>query len=232
MQERCVLFLQVLLVEDEVVFLQSMKQDLEENGFSVDAVTTGADALEVVSYTDYDIVVLDVNLPDYLGFDLCAEIQENTEKHVPIIMATARDEVSDKIRGLENGADDYIVKPFSFDELRARMHAIIRRTHGKQVHDLSFGDVEIIPSLFQVKIHGKEVFFRAKEYEILYYLALHMPEPQSIESIIEHVWDDEVNPFSNAARVHIMSIRKKLSEHSQNVTIENIMKKGYYLCVH
>lgn len=224
--------MRILIVEDEKEFLKSLTFYLTENGFAVDGVTTGGEALELVGINRYDVALLDVNLPDTVGFRLCQDIQKQHDSEISIIMVTARDEISDKIRGFDSGADDYIVKPFDFAELKARIHALIRRMNGKKIADLVFGDIEIIPSEYVIKIKEETVFFTIKEYEILYALVMKHPAPQSLEALMEHVWDDEVNPFSNAARVHIMNIRKKLGKHSDCVSIATVKEKGYYLCIH
>lgn len=224
--------IRILVVEDNQDLLESIVVFLEKNGFSVDGAICGEDALEFLSYIDYDTILLDVNLPDYSGFDICKIIRKQNEEHIPIIMVTARDEVSDRVHGLDSGADDYLVKPFDFEELRARIHAVLRRSYDKKSLDITIGDIVIKPAELSVEIGGNIVFFPAKEYELLYFLSMNHPNPVSTEQMLEHVWDDEVNPFSNSVRVHIMNIRKKLAEHSKNVTIENIKKRGYYLCTH
>jgi len=222
--------MRLLIIEDNIDFLIGLADFLQKQGFTVDTAETGMLGLECLEINEYDVVLLDINLPDTIGFSLCQQLHDTAIGDPAVIMLTARDTVSDKLRGFETGADDYLVKPFDFSELVARIHALIRRKNGKSIQSLQFGDIKIIPNQYKVLIDGVDIFFPAKEYEILYFLLLKQPNPQSLEQIIEHIWDEESNPFSNSARVHIMNIRKKLKRYSTHVTIENIKKKGYYLC--
>lgn len=223
--------MRLLIIEDNIDFLIGLADFLQKQGFAVDTAETGSLGLEYLEINEYDVVLLDINLPDTVGFSLCQQLHDTAIGNPAVIMLTARDTVSDKLRGFETGADDYLVKPFDFSELVARIHALIRRKNGKNIQSLQFGDIKIIPNQYKVLINGEDIFFPAKEYEILYFLLLKQPNPQALEQIIEHIWDEENNPFSNSARVHIMNIRKKLKQYSTQVSIENIKKKGYYLAI-
>ena len=223
--------MRILLVEDERRFLKSLNKYLTDNGFAVDCAETGAEAIDLIWSNSYDLAIIDINLPDKNGFQLCEEIQGSVAEHLPIIMATARGDVTDRIRGLNSGADDYIIKPFHFEELRARIQSVLRRAKGKQKQDFVLGDIVIHPDTYIIEIAEEIVFFSVKEFEILYHLALHQPAPQKAEDLIEHVWNETANPFSNSVRVHIANIRKKLAMHSKHVTIKNIKTKGYYVCI-
>lgn len=223
--------MRILIIEDEFIFLQSLQHFLGNNGYAVDGVMTLAEAKDALFVSSYDLILLDVNLPDGNGFDFCTELRTLLEEYVPIIMITARDEIEDRIWGLDSGADDYLIKPINFDELRARIQAVFRRVQNKSTKDMTLGDVQLIPSQFAVVIQNQPVKFYMKEYEILYYLFMTHPTPQTVEQIIEHVWNDDVNPFSNSARVHIGNIRKKMRLYSQHVTLQSRSKVGYYLCI-
>lgn len=221
--------MRILVVEDERIILENIVKQLEANGFAIDAATTGEVALELATINNYDVILLDVNLPDITGYIVCQSLRLQ-QIETPIIMVTARSEVADRVEGLDYGADDYLIKPFAFSELLARIRAMIRRNTGKKTADLQVGDISMSPALYQVKMNAAEVKLTKKEYEILYCLLLTHPAPQSLEKLIEHVWNDSVNPFSNAARVHIANLRKKVKQHSASVTIELKKEMGYYLC--
>lgn len=223
--------MRLLLVEDDLKFKKNVANFLQKNGFAVDCVTTIETAFEQVSVNEYDVILLDINLPDGSGVDFCLQIQPIVLVPTPIIMVTANDDVTSKITTLNGGADDYIIKPFDFEELKARINSVLRRSKGKEQQDLTLGDVTIFPQKIAVTIATEVVTFTVKEFEILYYLVLSYPAVKSLEDIIAHVWNDDMNPFTNTARVHIMNIRKKLAEYSTSVSIKTIKEKGYSLCV-
>ncbi len=221
--------MRILVVEDEKIILASIVKQLKESGFAVDTAMTGEEAFELAIINNYDVILLDVNLPDMTGYSVCQNLRLEDIK-TPIMMVTARSEVADRVEGLDFGADDYLIKPFEFSELLARIRAIIRRSVGQNITNLTVGDIIMYPPLYQVKMNDIEVKVTKKEYEILYCLLLTHPAPQSLEKLIDHVWDDTVNPFSNAARVHIANLRRKVNQYSVNVTIELKKEMGYYLC--
>lgn len=221
--------MRILVIEDEHIIANGIKKNLEEHGFAVDIALTGHDGVYQAEANEYDLILLDINLPDMLGYEICQILREN-EQNTPIIMVTARTEVEDRIQGFDLGADDYLIKPFDFAELRARIRALLRRVAGKANAVLSVETITLNPSLYQAYVNERELSLTMKEYEILYFLMLKNPEPQSLEAIIEHVWDDEVNPFSNAARVHIMNLRRKLQTLDANLQINVKKERGYYLC--
>lgn len=219
--------MRILVVEDDVVILKGLESKLIASHYAVDTALDGATALELLFVNSYDAILLDVNLPDMSGFDICRTVrQENVG--TPIIMVTARDEVLDKIAGLDNGADDYISKPFDYDELLARIRAVLRRNEGRAAPKLAFKDILVEPALFEVKVDGNILELTKKEYGILHFLLVSHPAPVSLEAIIDHVWNDDVNPFTNAARVHIANLRKKIHAVS-TVRIETRKEVGYYL---
>jgi len=220
--------MRILVIEDEKIILDGIVLNLQQAGYAVDASMTGSVGLELAMINTYDVILLDVNLPDMLGYQLCEKLRK-AEIVTPIIMVTARNEVVDRIHGLDIGADDYLIKPFEFAELQARIRAVLRRNMSKQNPQLVVGDILLTPVLYQVLINKQEVNLTKKEYEILYYLMLTHPKPQSLEQIIEHVWDDEVNPFSNAARVHITNLRKKIRTLTTTSVIEMKKEMGYYI---
>lgn len=219
--------MRILVVEDDAIIREGIVMKLERAKFAVDEAEDGDIALELIYENTYDCILLDINLPDMTGYDVCRALREMTVS-TPVIMVTARDEVVDKIRGLDEGADDYMSKPFDFDELLARIRAVIRRNHGKSSPKLSCKTIEIDPAQHQVTVAGSALDLTKKEYGIIYHLLSTHPAPQSLETIIEHVWDEEANPFSNAARVHIANLRRKLEKES-DVRIQVKKEVGYYL---
>ncbi|WP_138190373.1 response regulator transcription factor [Culicoidibacter larvae] len=222
--------MRVLVIEDSFEVQETMRHFLSKSGFAVDCADNGEDGIELATVTEYDVILLDLNLPDIDGFEVCEQLRD-AGIDTPIIMVTARSEVADRTYGLNVGADDYLVKPFSMEELVARIRAILRRVRNRAEANIVLGDMEILPDLVQVVVAGVDFPLTPKEYEILYYLALESPKVCSLEAIIEHVWDDSGNPFSNAARVHVMNLRNKLNAASASVQLKTVKGKGYALCI-
>lgn len=222
--------MRILVVEDNFEVQETMRRFLVKSRFAVDCVDCGEDGIELATVNQYDVILLDLNLPDIDGFEVCQQLRD-ADVDTPIIMVTARNEVEDRTYGLNTGADDYLVKPFSMEELVARIRAILRRVRNRADANIVLGDLAIQPDLVQAVVAGNNLPLTPKEYEILYYLALEAPKVCSLEDIIEHVWDDSSNPFSNAARVHVMNLRNKLNAASQSVQLKTVKGKGYALCI-
>lgn len=220
--------MRLLVIEDEKQLAEAIARGMSRWGFAVDLAHDGQAGLNKAYINQYDLIILDLNLPVIDGIDVCKNIRE-AGSDAAILMLTARADVSDKTLGLDTGADDYMTKPFSFDELRARVHALIRRSMGRRNPALSIGPLVIEPAKRIARVNLNELSLTPKEFDILEYLASKSPELVSSENLIEHVWDETANPFSNTLKVHIANIKRKLKEHTDEVIIEAYTGKGYGL---
>lgn len=200
--------MRILVVEDEPRLLHNLAKSLREEGYAVDTANAGDDGLSKARDFDYDALVLDVMLPRMNGWEVLKRLRQT--KSTPVLMLTARDAFADRVHGLDNGADDYVVKPFDLPELLARLRALIRRAAGKAKPNLEIGDVVINSRASTVVQAGKPVMLTAREFAILEYLALHRGEVVSRTTLYEHLFDESDDTLSNLVDVHIFSIRKKL----------------------
>ncbi len=200
--------MRILVVEDEPRLLHNLAKALREEGYAVDAAAAGDDGLYKAESWNYDAVVLDVMLPGLDGWQVLARLRQR--KQTPVLMLTARDATRDRVRGLDTGADDYLVKPFDLDELLARLRALIRRSAGKASADIAIGDVVVDTRARVVSRGGKAVILTAREYAILEYLALHRGEVVTRTALYEHLFDETDDTLSNLLDVHVFGIRKKL----------------------
>jgi DNA-binding response OmpR family regulator len=216
----------ILLVEDEPKMARVLRRGLEQEGYAVDAVTDGEDALDRGLSEDYDTIVLDVMLPGRDGFSVCRELRAKG-RWAPILMLTARDGVDDRIRGLDVGADDYLVKPFSFGELLARLRALVRRGAGERPTLLEADDVVLDPATHVVTRAGNAVELSAREFALLEFLLRHRGEVVSRSRILEHVWDVNYDGFSNVVDVYVGYLRKKLELPFGRPLIRTVRGVGY-----
>ncbi|MGE3310405.1 MAG: response regulator transcription factor [Limisphaerales bacterium] len=200
--------MRILVVEDEPRLLRNVARALREEDYAVDTSDTGDDGLYKAETFDYDAIVLDVMLPGIDGWEILDRLRAN--KRTPVLMLTARDATQDRVRGLDGGADDYLVKPFDLPELLARLRAIIRRSAGQPRPELAVRDVLIDTRSRTVTRAGQPVPLTAREYAILEYLALHRGSVISRTTLYEHLFDETDDTLSNLIDVHIFSIRKKL----------------------
>ncbi|CAN5581187.1 response regulator transcription factor [soil metagenome] len=200
--------MRLLLAEDEPDFLATLTKVLRAQGYAVDEATDGAEALHKAQITEYDAIILDVMLPELDGFELLQELRR-THK-TPVLMLTARGRTVDRVRGLDTGADDYMVKPVDLHELAARVRALIRRSAGEAGAPISVGDVTIDLALRRVFKAGEIVALSAREYSILEYLALHRGKIVTRSDLFEHLHDETEIPLSNLVDVHVFNLRKKL----------------------
>lgn len=218
----------MLLVEDDHRIASFIAKGLRENAYAVDVADDGDEATYMASINPYDIFVLDVNLPNKNGFEVCAEIrQEGNAK--PILMLTARDTIDDRVSGLDIGADDYLVKPFEFRELLARLRALLRRSSEIRAPKISISDLEIDTISQTVKRAGNAVDLTAKEYSLIEFLALNKGRVVGREEISEHVWNETFDPFSNLIEVYIKRLRKKLDDGHPVQLIHTRRGAGYIL---
>ncbi len=202
--------MRILVVEDEDRVASFIARGLRERSYAVDIARDAEQALYQAAINDYDLVILDVMLPGKDGFSVCRELRANQFRH-PILMLTARDAVDDRVSGLDAGADDYLVKPFDFKELLARLRALSRRTNPPRPAVLQIADLVIDCASHAVHRAGRHINLTAKEYALLEYLVLNQDRVVSRENIGEHVWDDAFDPFSNIIDVYIKRLRSKLA---------------------
>jgi two-component system OmpR family response regulator len=200
--------MRILVVEDEPRLQRNLAKALREEGYAVDTAGDGADGLFKAETCDYDAILLDVMLPELDGWELLARLRE--KKQTPVLMLTARDAHGDRIKGLNAGADDYLIKPFDLGELLARIRALIRRSANKTTNKIEIGEVALDTRARLVTRAGQPVTLTAREFAILEYLALHRGEVISRTELHEHLFDENDDTLSNLLDVHIFSIRKKL----------------------
>jgi two-component system copper resistance phosphate regulon response regulator CusR len=221
--------MRVLLVEDEPHAAHVLAKGLREQAYAVDVAGDGETAIFQVGTTDYDALILDIMLPRVDGFAVCRTIRDSGNA-VPILMVTARDAVESRIQGLDCGADDYLIKPYDFGELLARLRALIRR--GRQPvlpQRLVVGPLTIETRSRRAAVRGQEVSLTAKEYALLEYLARRAGDVVSRADIAEHVWDDHYDPLSNVVDVYIQRLRRKLDADGRESMIRTRRGEGYQL---
>jgi two-component system OmpR family response regulator len=200
--------MRVLVVEDEPRLLRNLAKALREEGYAVDTAEAGDDGLFKAETYNYDAIILDVMLPRLDGWEVLERLRKL--KQTPVMMLTARDGPKDRVRGLDTGADDYLVKPFDLPELLARVRALIRRSAGNGRPEIELGDIRIDPRAKTVTQGNEPVTLTAREYAILEYLALHRGELVTRTELYEHLFDETDDTLSNLLDVHVFSIRKKL----------------------
>ena len=200
--------MRILVVEDEPRLQRNLAKALREEGYAVDAASDGDDGFFKAETYNYDAIVLDVMLPKLDGWEFLERLRK--QKPTPVLMLTARDAHTDRVRGLDGGADDYLVKPFDLAELLARVRALIRRSANKTSSRIVIGDIELDTRARSVTRDGQPVALTAREFAILEYLALHRGEVVSRTELYEHLFDENDDTLSNLLDVHVFSIRKKL----------------------
>lgn len=219
--------MRVLLVEDEPRISTYVKRGLEEEGYAVDAVYTGQEALDWAEAASYDLIILDILLPELDGLSACRELRRGGN-HTPILMLTARDTVDDRVAGLDAGADDYLVKPFAIKELLARLRALARRSSGTPRSPiLQVADLSLDTRLRQVERGGQRIELAAKEYAILECL---MREPGRVLTramIAEHVWSYDTYNQSNVVDVYVRNLRRRIDDPFEKKLIHTLRGMGY-----
>jgi two-component system, OmpR family, response regulator len=200
--------MRILVVEDEPDLRSGLARALRDEGYAVDTADNGADGLFNAEGTDYDAIVLDVMMPRMDGWEVLARLRK--KKKTPVLMLTARDQSRDRVKGLDTGADDYVVKPFDLPEVLARLRAIIRRSAGKTTNVIEIGDVSVDTAARVVLLKGKTVEVTAREYALVEFMALHRGEVVSRTQLYEHLFDENDSTLSNLLDVHVSNVRKKL----------------------
>jgi two-component system, OmpR family, response regulator len=216
------------VVEDSMKTASLLKRGLEEEGYAVDIAATGEDAVWMATENANDAVVLDVMLPDIDGFEVCRRIRE-AGSWSPVLMLTARDEVEDRVRGLDVGADDYLTKPFAFVELAARVRALVRRGPAERPTVLKVGDLVLDPATRIVSRGEKGIDLTAREFSLLEYLMRYPGEVLSRMRLIEHVWDFAYDGGSNVVDVYVNYLREKIDRPFAVRSIETVRGAGYRL---
>ncbi len=221
--------MKLLLVEDEKDLARLIAKGFQKNNYAVDIALDGQEALFLFESNTYDCMILDINLPKIDGFDVLKKIRE-TNVTLPILILSARAEVQDRIHGLDLGSNDYLVKPFDFQELDARVRALLRRKFTQEDAVIHIDCVAIDTTKKIVTVHNNELKLTPKEYAIIEYLAKNPNAIVSSETLLEHVWDSNVDLFSNPLKYHIHSIKKKFQEANlDQPLIENVRGQGYRL---
>jgi DNA-binding response OmpR family regulator len=220
----------VLVVEDDPAISGFVVRGLREERYVVDLAEDGLAAQRMAADVEYDAIVLDVMLPGIDGFEVCRRLRRDGDD-VPVLMLTARDAVSDRIKGLDAGADDYVVKPFAFDELLARLRALTRRGRSRQLDaTLSYGPLTMHTDTHRVQATDRDLELSATEYRLLEHLLRHPGAIVSRDQLAEHVWGGDYDPFSNAADVYIGYLRRKLRAAGiQQPLIHTVRGMGYML---
>ncbi|HEY8460307.1 MAG TPA: response regulator transcription factor [Blastocatellia bacterium] len=220
--------MRILLVEDEPRVAHFVAKGLRERSYAVDGAADGESALYQIEINDYDLVILDVMLPGTDGFEVCRRLRERGIK-TPVLMLTARDAVDDRVAGLDSGADDYLIKPFEFKELLARVRALLRRAREFRPPVLQVADLTLNTADHTATRSGRRIGLTAKEYALLEYFALHQGRLLGREEIAEHVWDENFDPMSNVIDVYVRRLRKKVDEGFSRPLIHTRRGAGYIL---
>ena len=200
--------MRLLIIEDDSLLLRSLAASLREENYAVDTASDGEDGLFKATAFDYDCIILDGMLPVFDGWELLARLR-NT-KTTPVLMLTARDALPDRVRGLDNGADDYLTKPFDGEELLARIRALIRRSAGQASNLIQIGDALIDTAARIVSLRGESILLTPREYALVEYLARHLGTVVSRSELYEHLFDEDDDTLSNLLDVHVSNVRKKL----------------------
>ncbi|MDI6638511.1 MAG: response regulator transcription factor [Bacillota bacterium] len=218
--------MRVLVVEDEDKIAAFIKKGLEEEGYAVDVVGDGESALDYASSVDYDVIILDIMLPRRDGISVCQKLRERG-CNAPILMLTARDAVDDRVRGLDAGADDYLVKPFAFRELVARIRALLRRSRDVISSQLQVGDLVLDTRTRVAQRGGRKIELTAREYALLEFLMRNKNQVLTRTQIAEHVWDYDFFSESNIVDVYIRYLRVKVDADFEPKLIQTVRGVGY-----
>ncbi|MEY2513720.1 MAG: two-component system, OmpR family, response regulator [bacterium] len=220
--------MRVLIVEDEVKMASLIRRGLREQGLAADVATSGEDALWMAGSTEYDVLILDIMLPGIDGFETCRRLRADGVA-AAVLMLTARDDVQDRVAGLDGGADDYLTKPFSFAELLARLRALARRGSVQRAPLLTVGDLRLDPATRRTWRAGSEISLSAKEFALLETFMRRPGEVLSRLQLLEHAWDDEYENRSNVIDVYVRYLREKVDRPFGRRSIETVRGAGYRL---
>ena len=220
--------MRILVVEDEQAISAFVVQGLTEAGYAVDLAADAAECLHWAAIAEYDVIVLDVMLPDQDGLTVCAELRRRGLR-APVLMVTARDAVDDRVAGLDSGADDYLIKPFAFAELLARIRALLRREPAFKGTVLQVADLEMDTAHRTVRRGGLQIALTSKEYSLLEYLMRHPHQILTRSAIAEHVWNYDFDNLTNLIDVHIFALRRKIDDPFELKLLHTVRGVGYRL---
>ncbi len=220
--------MKILIIEDDQTLLENTQAQFKKAGFGVDGASSAEEGLNLLDINEYDSIVLDINLPDGNGFEICDTVRKK-ENTTPIIIVTARDAISDKVKGLDLGADDYVLKPVDSQELIARVKALIRRNSKKPLPLLTVADLQIDTQARRVTRGGLEIELPSKEFAVLELLARHSDEVVTRSMLMEHIWGSDFETFSNVVDVYIKNLRRKIDISGSKKLIHTIRGGGYSL---
>ena len=229
-KEKEVILMRLLVVEDEVYLLNIIKKRLMKEHYSVDACSDGIEALEYIRMTPYDGIVLDIMLPGMDGISILKQMRKEGN-HTPVLMLTAKDSIEDRVKGLDTGADDYLVKPFAFEELLARIRVMLRK-QGEikpQEEVFTLADLTVDCKSHEVKRNGEKIELSSKEFSLLQYMMRNRGKVLSREQIENHIWDYDYMGSSNMVDVYIRYLRKKIDEPYDKKLIQTVRGAGYVL---
>ncbi len=220
--------MKILVIEDEHLIANSIKKGLEQEHHTVDVCYNGNDGYDMAVTEDYDLIVLDLMLPGIDGFTICKQLRKENI-HIPILILTAKGQIQDKVYGLDSGADDYLTKPFAFEELLARIRALTRRPKTTIDPLLKVGDLKLNTKSFEVKRNGKNIYLSSKEFALLEYLMRNRNKIITKNQIITHVWDYDADILPNTIEVYIKNLRRKIDEPFKNSKklIQTVRGFGY-----
>ncbi|MBU0618969.1 response regulator transcription factor [Patescibacteria group bacterium] len=221
--------MKILVIEDEHKIANSIKKGLEQESYAVDVAYDGEQGFDLAVTEDYDVVILDLMLPKMGGMEICKKLRKDENIHTPILMLTAKGQLNDKVNGLNAGADDYLVKPFAFAELLARIRALRRRPKQTLNNQLKVNDLTLDALSYQVKRNGKDIKLSKKEFALLEYLMRHQGKILTKDQIINHVWDYDADILPNTVEVYIGYLRNKIDKPFKNKPplIQTIRGFGY-----
>ncbi|QBD82100.1 response regulator transcription factor [Ktedonosporobacter rubrisoli] len=220
--------MRLLLIEDDSRLSQSLKISLEEEGYAVDAVYDGVEGEIFALSTAYDVIILDIMLPRKDGVAVCRTLRNNNLR-TPILLLTARDAVEDRVQGLDSGADDYLIKPFAFYELLARLRALLRRNAPQKKGVLVVGDLQLDPATHQVERRGERIKVNAKEFALLEYFMRNPNQVLTREMIENHIWNYDFISVSNVVDVYVRRLRRKVDDPYSIKVLETVYGLGYRL---
>ncbi len=220
--------MRILIAEDEKALNRLLKKKLEEQSYSVDACLDGQEAWDYLDSTDYDVILLDIMMPKKSGLEVLKALRRKGI-HTPVLLLTAKDSIEDRVLGLDAGADDYLVKPFAFEELLARIRVMLRKQTGSASSLLSIGDLSLDLNSHQVFREGKELSLSSKEFALLRYLMMNQGRILSRDQIEQHIWNYDYAGSSNMVDVYIRYLRKKIDDPFEKKLIHTVRGAGYVL---
>lgn len=220
--------MRILLVEDDERLSESLKDLLEDESYAVDAALDGSMASELAAVNEYDLIILDLIIPPPTGMDLLQQWRKNGAQ-VPVLILTAQSSIEERVAGLDRGADDYLIKPFEYEELLARVRAVMRRRETSELVTLTAGDLEMHRETRRVLVAGQDIDLSPKEFALLEYMLTNKDRAVTRAQITEHVWDSSFDSMTNIVNVFVYRLRKKVDGESERRLIHTVKGQGYVL---